>query len=749
MREIFEVGGMVCASCQATVQKAVEKLTGVERASVSLIEKNMVVEYDPKKTGEEAIEKAVRDSGYFAQPASGESYRILQERRKAELAKRRAEVSFSLLFVVLLMIFAMGPMIAMENGSVFLTDDPLILIPVQLVLLSPILALNSSYFTSGFKALFKRHPNMNSLIALGASAAILYGLYALVTLLVMRFAPALWNEDLSHALSSNLYFESAGTILGLASLGKYLEDASLNSTMGAFYKLMALAPDKAVVVRDGKEEEVLTRDLAVGDVIRIKAGDRIPVDGTVCQGEGSLDQSSLTGESKPVEKHRGDEVMSGTINLSRSFLYTASKVGKDTALSQIVDMVSKASTSKAKIAKKVDAISYRFVPVVLLLSLLCFVVWISLPPHDPNRALNFSISVLVISCPCALGLATPVAMMVGTGKAAQKGILVKSAESYESLSEVDVFAFDKTGTLTQGRMALASEQIPLEDQLAWLSLENLSNHPISKAVVKAHPQIRDFLPVEGFQTVSGLGLSGTVAGHRYESISVRGKKEAIPAGKKVAIEECLRRAQTVVTLWKDGSYDGFYSVSDALKPSAQATVKALEKKGKRVVLLTGDSATVAEVVAQELGIEQVEAECLPQDKYEAVKALQKQGHRVAMVGDGINDAPSLVASDCGIAVAKGNDIAMESASVVLVKEDLTGVLDARDLSVKIVSNMKANLFWAFAYNALAIPLAAGVFAFPPLNLALNPMIASLCMALSSLSVVLNALRLKRWKRKGD
>lgn len=743
----FKISGMMCSSCQVTIQNAVRKLQGVKTADVSLIAKEMEVSYNPQKTNEGKIIKAVEDVGYGAELDEEENWREKIIAQKKELKTRRNKLIVTIVFVLLLMVFAMGPMLADSAGGVFITSDPLILAPLQLALLLPIIILNYFYFTKGFIALFKGHPNMESLVAIGSSAAIGYGLYSLIHMFVLYGLDPVNNQEMIHHLGMNLYFESAGTILGLVSLGKYFESASLDSTMSAIYKLMSLAPEKARrILKDGKEEEVEINAIKVGDVLSIKPGERVPLDGVILQGYGDIDESSLTGEANPVFKKENDKVMSGTMNTTGSFTMRTTCVGKDTTLNKIVSLVKEASTSKTKISKLVDRVAFYFVPTVLALSLVTFIVWASIRPDDISLAFNFMISVLVISCPCALGLATPVAIMVGTGKGAENGILIKNAQGFENLSKIDTVVFDKTGTLTTGKMSVVDFSIPSPEINPLLSLESESNHPISKAVSTF--QKFDKQKVDGFTYLPGLGIKGVVNGHTYQSGNLSLVHGKIPTELNEKIEGLCGQGKTVTFVLKDGAFLGYYAVSDTLKPNSSKAVALLKKMGLHPILLTGDNRLAALQMGRQAGIENILSEVKPDQKLAEIKKLQQAGHKVLMVGDGINDAPSLMQADVGMAIGTGSDIAIDSADILLQRSDLLDVVSAIDLSKRVVRNIKVNLFWAFFYNILAIPFAAGILFFPPMNLSLNPMIASLCMALSSLSVVLNALRLNLYKKKG-
>ena len=512
MKKKFNVDGMVCASCKATVKHAVETIDGVKSADVSLINNTMIVDYSPKKVDENIIISAVQKSGYDASIYEEEPYQMMLSKRNNELKKKKINLIITLAFVILLMIFAMGPMIAMECGGVFITNNPFILIPIQLVLLIPILVLNFNYFTSGTKALISLHPNMDSLISIGSLAAIIYGLYVFIKIIVLQVQDTFSNMEEIHKLGMNLYLESAGTILGLVSLGKYLESKSINSTLNAIGKMMKLIPETAFVMIDGIEIKTKIKDIKIGDIISVKPGDRIPLDGVIISGNGDIDESSITGESVPVFKKKDSNVISGTLNTNGSFLFKVTKIGKDTTLNKIVELVSQASDSKTKITQLVDQVSLYFVPVVIILSIITFVVWASIPPNDISLAFNFAISVLVISCPCSLGLATPVASLVGAKLGAENGILIKSNQDFYELNNVDCIVFDKTGTITTGKMTVQSINIPKDDLDHLSSLESNSNHPISKALVEYlnNQNINGNDNLVSFEYKPGLGLQAII-----------------------------------------------------------------------------------------------------------------------------------------------------------------------------------------------------------------------------------------------
>lgn len=745
MKKKFDVEGMVCSSCQATVAHAVKDLKGVKNVDVSLIDNSMIVDYNERRIGDSKIIEAVTKAGYGASVSENRSYEDMLEEKREKRRKKKVRLIATLILAILLMIFAMVPMIVMENGGVFITDDPLILISIQLVLLIPIIAINPDYFTSGFKALFTLHPNMNSLVAIGSSASTIYGLYSYIKIIVLTIMDKTAYMEEIHALGMNLYLESAGTIIALVSLGKYLETLSIDSTLEAIGSLMKLAPDEANVIRDGIETKTRVSGICIGDRIIIRPGERIPLDGRLVEGHGSIDESTLTGESLPCEKEIGDEALSGTLNVDGSFVMEITKIGKDTTLNKVVELVREASTYKTKMTKLVDTISFYFVPTVMVISLITFITWASIPPHDIQLAFNFAISVLVISCPCALGLATPIATLIGAKKGAQNGILIRSSEGFEQLHDISCFIFDKTGTLTEGRMKVVRVDVEDGELPNLLALESLSTHPLSKGI-SSYLKEKDISANEAtnFKMTPGLGIEADIEGHHYKSGNSKfiNFDDTYDKSKSLIDEGCL-----VTYISKDEKFMGFYAMKDNPKESSRRAVEELQKMGKRVILLSGDNERTARHLAATVGIDEVEGNLKPEGKLRRIEELQGQGLKVAMVGDGINDSPSLARADVGMAIGAGSDIAIDSADVVLIRDDLMDVISAIRLSRKVHTNIKANIFWAFFYNAVAIPFAAGALYFPPLYFSLNPMIASLCMAASSISVVLNALRLNLFKKQ--
>lgn len=755
MRQRFKVLGMSCAACSAGVERAVGRLKGVNKVEVSLVAKSMLCDFDETAVSEKQIVEAVKKAGFKAYPekASEAAQTAVAGRGSVAVADSdgftpmKTRLIVSLIFLVLLMYVSMGHMIGLpvpsfmhgvKNGVSFAF--------VQFLLVLPILYVNRKFFVNGFKALWHRVPNMDSLVAVGSSAAVLYGIFA-----IFMIAYGIGNGDteLAEKYLSGLYFESGGMILTLVTVGKLLEERSKNKTYSAIQKLVDLAPKTAVVIRDGVETEIPVEKIVVGELILLKPGSSVPVDGEVVDGGGTVDESALTGESMPVEKAAGDSLISASIVKSGAFKLKARRVGEDTTLSQIVELVKNAASSKAPIGRLADKVSGIFVPVVMGIALVAAVVWLACGATF-EFALNAAISVLVISCPCALGLATPLAIMVSTGKCASKGILIKSAEALEQLHDVNTVVLDKTGTVTEGKPSVTdvvpSEYVS-ESELASLAaaLEKNSQHPLSVAVTEyAAANSIEFAEAEDFKNLDGLGVSATVNGQ----IAYAGN-EKLMSEQKIDVsslsscaKELAGKGKTVMYFACGGKFYGLIAVADKVKPTSKEAVQALKKSGIEVIMLTGDNAVTAAAIKNEVGIDRVEAEVMPADKQRIVSELKNAGKKVVMVGDGINDSPALMQADVGIAIGSGTDIAIESADVVLMKNDLTDVSRAINYSKRTIRNIKQNLFWAFFYNALGIPLAAGAL-YPLWQITLSPMIGALAMSLSSLFVVGNALRLYR------
>ncbi len=761
MKQKFNVFGMSCAACQAHVEKAAGGLAGVEDAAVNLLAGTMVVTYDPDALSPQDICAAVEKAGYRATVAGQEQKGKAVSSAQAEAQARKEEMNkelrwmktrliISVCFLVPLVYVCMGHMFGAPLPS-FLTgvENSMTYALLQFVLALPILYVNDKYFKVGFPALFRRAPNMDSLVALGAAASLLYSLYAMF---VVSWALGHGDMELAEEYHMNhLYLESVGMILTLVTVGKFLETRSKGKTSQAMERLMDLAPKTATRLEDGAESVVPVEEVQPGDTLLVRPGEAIPVDGVVLTGASAVDESALTGESIPVEKGAGDSVSAATINKNGSFTFRATRVGEDTTLSQIIHLVEDASASKAPIAKLADKVAGVFVPVVLCISLVTFVVWM-LVSGSVSSALTSAVAVLVISCPCALGLATPVAIMVGTGKGAELGVLFKSAEALESLHNVNTVVVDKTGTLTEGK-PVVTDLVPAagvsQEELLRLaaSLEAPSEHPLAEAIVRAAKE-RGLAaaPVEDFSAQPGRGLRARLKGKQYlagNQALMEAEGVAVPAGAGDALAEA---GKTPLYFAADGQLLGIIAVADVPRSDSKAAVDAFRDLGVDVVMLTGDNQRTAAAVAKTLGISSFIAGVLPTEKEAKISALQQEGRKVAMVGDGINDAPALTRADVGIAIGAGTDVALESADVVLMKSSLFDAVTAMELSRATIRNIKQDLFWAFCYNCVGIPLAAGVF-YPLLGWQLSPIFGAAAMSLSSVSVVSNALRLRFFKPK--
>ena len=740
VKKTFNIEGMTCASCAQTIEKATQKLRGVNLSSVNLATEKLVVEYDPGMVNLTDIIKAVMDSGYEAheEVATADTVDQDKEKKQKEIKSLWNRFLISALFTAPLLYIAMGHLVnAPLPDFINPMMNPEAFAIVQLVLTLPVVVVNSKIYRNGFKALSKGHPNMDSLISLGTSAAFLYGVFATVMIFLGEVAYA--NE---------LYYETAAVILALIVLGKYLETLTKGKTSEAIKKLMGLAPKTALVVRNGKESEISIDEVVVGDIIVVRPGGKMPVDGVVIEGLTSVDESMLTGESIPVEKSVGDAIIGASINKNGTIRYKATKVGKDTALSQIIKLVEDAQGSKAPIAKMADIISGYFVPIVIAIAILSAIAWY-FAGQTGVFALTIAISVLVIACPCALGLATPTAIMIGTGKGAEHGVLFKSGTALETTHKLNTIVFDKTGTITEGKPKvtdiITAEGIS-ETELLTLSAsaEKGSEHPLGEAIVNsAEEKGLAFLKTETFNAIPGHGIEVTINGQHL----LLGNKKLmdewhIGLGNLASASDALAsQGKTPMYIAKDGKIAGIIAVADTVKESSLRAIKKLHKMGIEVAMITGDNKRTAEAIAKQVGIDRVLSEVLPEDKANEVKKLQDEGKKVGMVGDGINDAPALAQADEGIAIGSGTDVAIESADVVLMRSDLMDVPTAVELSKSTIRNIKENLFWAFAYNILGIPFAMGVvYAFGgPL---LSPVIAAAAMSFSSISVLLNALRLK-------
>ena len=739
MTEKFVVTGMTCAACAAHVEKAANSLDGVDSAAVNLMLGTLVCSYDADRVSPQAIITAVEAAGYGAAPADDAKRDIRREQEESARAMGR-RLLWSVVCLVPLFYLSMGHMMGLPVPG-FMHRQPLLAAVVQLALCLPILILNRAYFTVGFSRLFKGSPNMDSLVALGAAAGLVYSLIEMGLLAAGQVAGM-----------PDLYFESAGMILALVTVGKYLEERSKGKTTGAITALLALAPDVAVVRRSGTEVTVATGQIKAGETVIVRQGGRIPVDGTVTRGSGSVDESALTGESMPVEKIPGSKAVSATVLTGGYLEMTADRVGADTTLSQIVRLMEQAASSKAPISRLADRISAVFVPVVISIAVLAAILWATVGGMGVRFCLSIGIAVLVISCPCALGLATPVAITVATGKAAEKGILIKSAASLELLGRVNTVVLDKTGTVTEGKPqvtdVLCVPGVTEEELLcAAASLEKPSGHPLADAIVQeAARRSIPLCDVSDFTTVSGGGVQAVLDGSTLYAGNDR-YMELIGAGASVlrsAAEALAAQGKTPLYFAEEHRLLGVVAVADVVKPDSAAAIAALRRGGCEVVLLTGDNQRTAEAIARQVGVDRVIAQVLPQDKARCIQELQREGRLVAMVGDGVNDAPALVTADVGLAIGAGTDVAIESADVVLMRSSLMDIVDAAALSRAALRNIRQNLFWAFFYNAIGIPVAAGVL-YPAFQITLNPMIAAAAMSLSSVCVVSNALRLRGWK----
>ena len=740
----YIIEGMSCASCAMTIENAVSKIPGVDKASVNLATEIMTVEANDSVTPED-IAKVVDGVGYGARPRGKSVEEELEEKnekKEAHLREMKRNLIISAIFTVPLLFIAMADMVGIPMPALLSPmKSPVSYALIQFALVLPILWVGRRFFMDGFKALSKGHPNMDSLVALGTSAAFLYSLYGTYHVL----------EGHAH-FAMNLYYESAGVILTLITLGKYFEDVSKGKTSMAIQTLVGLAPKMATVLRDGQEVEVPVEEVQVGDLIRVKPGEKVPVDGVVTDGNSTVDESMLTGESIPVSKSVGDEVIGASLNKTGSFILKATKIGKDTALSQIIQLVEQAQGSKAPIAKLADKVSGVFVPIVIVLALVSGLAWYFLGQESWVFALTITISVLVIACPCALGLATPTAIMVGTGKGAENGILLKSGEALEEANHVNMVVFDKTGTITNGT-PVVTDVVTADnadaDALIRLaaSLEVASEHPLGEAIVaKAKEQGAAFDEVTNFEAIPGFGIKG----HVGETLVFLGNEKWMrenglaTVGTNDKANHFAEQGKTPLYIGYNDAVQGLIVVADTVKESSARAIQTLHEMGIQVAMMTGDHERTAQAIASEVGIDRVFSEVLPQDKANYVSKLQEEGYIVAMVGDGINDAPALAQAQVGIAIGTGTDVAIESADAVLMKSDLMDVPAMLKLSRATIRNIKENLFWAFAYNVIGIPFAMGVLHLfgGPL---LNPMIAGAAMSFSSVSVVLNALRLKRWK----
>ena len=776
MKERFDVTGMTCSACSSHVEKSVGKLTGVENVSVNLLTNSMQVEFDENKLDTAGIIKAVEDAGYGAavkdehaksgaktsgQSGSQENNGLSAVEQNVKNMKKRLIVS--LIFWIPLMYVSMGhmiyqwlniPMPPFTMNFLHGNENAITYAFTQFLLLLPILIANQKYFKNGFKTLWHRSPNMDSLIAIGAGAAILYGIFA-----IYRIGYAMGHGDMMvvHQYAHDLYFESAGTILTLITIGKYLETKSKGKTSEAITKLLNLAPKTVTAVRDGVEQVVDAADVEKGEIFLVKPGESVAVDGIVLEGKSSFDESAITGESIPVPKQEGDTIVSASINKSGLIRAKATKVGEDTTIAQIIRLVEEASSSKAPIAKMADKIAGVFVPTVITIALITGVIWL-ISGATFEFAMSTAIAVLVISCPCALGLATPVAIMVGTGKGAENGILIKSGDALETAHQIDTVVLDKTGTITQGKPVVtdiicAAGKNADKTQLLQIagSLEKGSEHPLAEAIVNYCLTNNISLEkVTDFNALFGKGIEGTMSGTHYYAGNEKMMEEkgiSLSTEQKNQIQALAKQGRTPLLFADEKQFLGIVAVADVVKPTSKEAVQKFRDYGIHVIMLTGDNEVTAQAIKEQVGIDEVVAGVLPTQKEEKISALKQAGHKVAMIGDGVNDAPALASADVGIAIGAGTDVAIESADIVLMKNDLLDAVGAVKLSKAVIRNIKENLFWAFFYNSIGIPLAAGVL-YPLFQIKLNPMFGAAAMSLSSVCVVSNALRL-RWVKLHD
>lgn len=755
MERKFDVVGMTCSACSAYVERSIGKLEGVSNVQVNLLANSMQVSFDENKVTDQLIMDTVAKGGYQAYVKNDKVKNVVKADKIDHIEEEMKEMNFriivSALFLVPLMYISMGHMMNWPLPDWLHGNANTISFAfTQFLLTLPILFVNRKYFIVGFGSLFQRRPNMDSLIALGSAAAVLYGIYA-----IYRIGYGLGHNEMDVVMhySMDLYFESAGTILTLITLGKFLEAKSKGKTSAAISKLMDLAPKTASVIRNGKEVEIPVEDVVLHDIVVVRPGQNIPVDGIVVEGSSSVDESALTGESIPVEKQINDKVIAATTNKTGYFTFRATQVGDDTTLAKIIQLVEEASSSKAPIAKLADKVSGIFVPVVIVIALVATIVWLMLG-YDFEFALSVGIAVLVISCPCALGLATPVAIMVGTGKGAEYGILIKSAESLELAHKIQTVVLDKTGTITEGKPRVTDITATAawsENDLLQLaaSIEKPSEHPLAEAiVVEAEHRNLSLSAVTSFEAILGQGIEAVVNEQRYYAgnLKMMTTKGVNLDGFENQSDAYADQGKTPLYFAQGNQLIGIIAVADVVKQTSKQAIDELKHLGIEVVMLTGDNNRTAQAIRKQLNIDKAIAEVLPEDKEKEIRRLQDSGKRVAMVGDGINDAPALVRADVGIAIGAGTDVAIESADIVLMKSDLLDAVTAIRLSKATITNIKENLFWAFIYNIIGIPLAAGVF-YGALGWKLNPMFAAAAMSLSSVSVVTNALRLRWFKEK--
>ena len=752
MQNRFDITGMTCSACSARVEKTVGKLEGVEQVSVNLLANQMQVSYQEDLLSEQDIITAVEQAGYGAvlHGKLKQEKNTHQQQLDENTKQMQLRLALSVAFLLPLMYISMGHMLGLPLPTFFHgTTNALTFAFTQFLLTLPIVYLNRKYYQVGFKTLWQRSPNMDSLIAVGSSASLIYGIFA-----IYRIGYGLGTQDfaLVDHYRMNLYFESAAMILTLITIGKYLETKSKGKTSEALNKLMDLTPKTAVVLRNGQEITIPAEDMVIGDVFLVKPGQAIPVDGFILEGNSYLDEAALTGESVPVAKTVGDTVLSASLNKNGYLKCQATKVGENTTLAQIIQLVENASATKAPIARLADKISGIFVPVVMTIALFAGLGWYFLGHSTFEFALSTAIAVLVISCPCALGLATPVAIMVGTGKGAENGILIKSAAALENIHHIDTVVLDKTGTITQGQpqvtdihlMAHLSEH----DFLQLLaSLEKQSEHPLAEAIVEtAQKKNIAFLEPDNFTAIVGQGIVGEINGQIYYAGNRRFMEEhqLSLSSVQTKAEELAQQGKTPIFFADQKQILGLVAIADPIKPSSNSAITKMQELGLEVIMLTGDNEQTAAAIGQQAGLTQIIAQVLPQDKASHIQKLQQQGKKVLMIGDGINDAPALVTADVGMAIGAGTDIAIEAADLILVRSDLLDAFDTIRLGNEVIRNIKQNLFWAFFYNSIGIPIAAGLL-YPFFGITLSPMLGAAAMSMSSVCVVTNALRLKKFQ----
>lgn len=735
MKQKYNVKGMTCSACESHVYNSVCKISGVNKVEVNLLSNSMNVDFDENKVTDAMIIKAVNDGGYHASLFNS---KLVDDEGLSDLKNK---LIYCFVALALLMYVSMSSMFNYPIFA-FIKENVYVNIGLQVLFLIPILILKKEYFINGFKNLFHLDPTMDSLIALGAGAAIIYSIYSIVL--------TLNGTMMSMHLLHNVYFESAGMIVTLISFGKYLETKSKKKTTDAISKLLELTPDVACRINDGKEEIVKISQLQLNDKVLVKANETIPVDGKIITGFSSIDESMITGESLPVEKEVGDSVIGGTNNLQGTFIFEVTRTVEDSTLAKIIELVEEASSSKAPMTRMIDKVVKYFVPTIILIAVITFIYWY-LIGGDLNFAVTNAIAVLVISCPCALGLATPVAIMVATGVGANNGILIKSASVLENENTINIVVFDKTGTLTNGKAQVSDvySEVMSEQEIIKIiaSLEKGSSHVLADAFVSKADELNINLEaITDFESISGLGIKGKINNNEYFIGNLRMMKQLNInfTSFQQNIDKYVNEGKTIVFLADKEKLLGIVSIFDDLKETSKDAINYLKKMNIKTVMLTGDLKSTALAINKQLGLDEVIAEVLPEDKENVIKQLQNQGNRVMMVGDGINDAPALVRSDVGVAIGKGNDIAIDAADVILMKDDIRDIVSSIELSKRTITNIKENLFWAFIYNIIGIPIAAGVF-YTAFGLRLDAMIGSLCMSLSSVCVVSNALRLKRFK----